>query len=331
VTETLTVLEPLFLAVEDVIPADHPAAILAVPLGLLFFGGSIFLLLWSNYGAKKGAAIYGTAFFAIGTIFGVFWWLGGPGIPTSLGVTHLPGQTQSNYQPQFFAFEQGSERAEFFPSTNDPDSFQDVVTFLGREGLDEEALNRDPLYAETVGAVDQSVGVMQDQYLPLDENGVAQIGAERRQALEDEVAELVDNEPELEDARRAPEFYTAEPVGDPRVTEDPEAGLLVVTQRYQTVANFVDAEGVPILMDIPDADEDAGEPTEGPWPVGEETDWFAFQDPGAVWFPSMLWTLISIAGFGLSLFALDRLEMADKRRAADVVEEPEDLAVPIAQ
>ena len=236
----------VFLAVEQVIPADHPAAILAVPLGLLFFGGSVFMLLWSNYGAKKAAAMYGTAFFGFGFLLGVFFWFGAPGIPPSLGITHLPGQTAVYYDPIYYGFEQGSERAEFFTSSNDPDSFQTVPEFLGLEGLSVEELNIDPLYADTVGSVDQSVGVMQNQYLPVDENGVAQIGSERRLALEEQVAELIESEPDLaaDGVRRAPTFFTSEPVGEPRMTDDP-SGMRVVTQQFQTVANFVDADGRP--------------------------------------------------------------------------------------
>lgn len=45
--------EVLFLAVEEAIPAGHPAAALAVPLGLLFFSGSIVLLLWSGTTARR--------------------------------------------------------------------------------------------------------------------------------------------------------------------------------------------------------------------------------------------------------------------------------------
>jgi hypothetical protein len=320
--------ETLFLAVETVIPADHPASILSLPLGLLFFGGSIFLLLWSNYGARKAGAMYGTAFFGISFILGVFFWFGGPGIPASLGITHLPGQTSSHYNAQWYGFEQGSARAQFYPASNNPDDFQDVVTFTGREGLDTDRLNADPLYASTVGAVGSAVDTMGTQYLPVDENGVAQIGAERRAELEEAVSELIDATPELQadGVRRAPTFYTAEAVGEPRLTED--NGVQVVTQRFRTVANFVDTDGVPILRDDVD---DAGEEIEAPWPVGGETDWFAFLDPGAEWFPSMLWTVISLIGFALSLFWLDRLELTDKRLAREVAEEPEDLAVPIAQ
>jgi hypothetical protein len=318
----------LILAVETVIPASHPASILALPLGLLFFGGSVIMLLWSNYGLKKATAMYGTAFFGFGFLLGVFFWFGGPGIPASLGITHLPGQTSSHYNAQWYGFEQGSERASFYPASNDPDSFQDVVTFVGREDLSPERLQADPRFATVIGSVGQSVDIMGNQYLPVDENGVAQIGAERRAELEDAVADLIDETPELQadGVRRAPTFYTSEPVGDPRITED--NGTQVVTQRFRTVANFTDADGVPILQTTTDED---GEEVETAWPVGEETDWFAFLDPGAEWFPSMLWTVISLLGFAGSLFWLDKLELRDKVLRLEEAEEAEDLAVPIAQ
>jgi hypothetical protein len=318
----------LILAVETVIPADHPASILSIPLGLLFFGGSVILLLWSNYGLKKATAMYGTAFFGFGFLLGVFFWFGGPGIPASLGITHLPGQTSSHYNAQWYGFEQGSPRADFFPASNDPDSFQDVVTFLDRQDLEQERLNADPAFATLTGSVGQAVDIMGNQYLPVDENGVAQIGAERRAALEDDVADLVEETPELQadGVRRSSTFYTSDPVGEPRITED--GGTQVVTQRYQTLANFEDADGVPVLRTTTNEE---GEEVEAAWPVGEETDWFAFLDPGAEWFPSMLWTVISLLGFAGSLFWLDKLEMRDKLLALEEAEEPEDLAVPIAQ
>ncbi|MEX1178720.1 MAG: hypothetical protein WEB09_09690 [Nitriliruptor sp.] len=319
--------QTLFLAVENVIPADHPASILAIPLGLLFFGGSVIMLLWSNYGLKKATAMYGTAFFGFGLLLGIFFWFGGPGIPPSLGITHLPGQTTSHYDPVWYGFEAGSERAELFPATNDPDSFETVVEFVDREDLSEDRLNSDPRYASAVGNIGQASDVMASQYLPVDENGVAQIGAERRAALEEEVAALEEETPELQgdNVGRAPTFYTQQAIGEPRVTED--QGVQVVTQRFRTLANYVDREtGVPILPEAENEDE-----TPMGWPVGEETDWFAFQDPGAEWFPSMLWTVVSALGFAGSLFWLDRLELVDKRRELERVEEPEDLAVPIAQ
>ncbi|MCA1784082.1 MAG: hypothetical protein LC679_18495, partial [Intrasporangiaceae bacterium] len=91
----------IFLAVESAIPPDHPASILAIPLGILFFVGSVYLLLWSNYGAKKAAAMTGVAWFGITLVLGVFWWFGAPGIPPGLGINHLPGQANDHYVEQW--------------------------------------------------------------------------------------------------------------------------------------------------------------------------------------------------------------------------------------
>lgn len=307
----LLVDEALFVAVEESVPADHIAARLAVPLGFLFFSGSVFLLLWSNYGAKKGAAIYGTAFFGFALILGVFWWFGAPGTPQNLGATFLPGQEIDHYQPRWHAFEPGSERADFFELTDDPDQFETVPEHLGVTELDEEALEEDPQASELRSALDSAADEMQEQFLPIGDEDVALIGAERRAALEEEVAEVAPEEAET----RAQPFFTAEPVEDPRVAEDPETGVRMAVAQFQVFANFLDEDQVPL----------------DPIPVGEPGRWFAFFDPGGEWVPSALWTGVSLGGFLLSLLWLDALEMRDKRRLSDEVEEPEDLAVPIAQ
>lgn len=299
----------LFLAVEEAIPADHPAAWLAVPLGILFFGGSVFLLLWSNYGAKKGAAIYGVAFFGFSFLIGVFWWFGGPGIPPGLGISHLPGQAGDHYNERWYPFEEGSPRGEFF-DVGDPSQYRTVTAHVGLEGVDEETVQADPGYAALTGSVGASVEGMQAGFFPVDDNGVAQIGAERRTSLEEDA---VAGQPE--GSRRASDFYTVEQVGEPLVREDPSTGVLLATQQFQVQATFVDDDGVPVAV----------------VDVGEPENWYAFFDPGANWLPSALWTVISLALFLLSLLWLDRLEMREKKLLADQVEEPEDLAVPIAQ
>ncbi|MTV24412.1 hypothetical protein FTX61_03120 [Nitriliruptoraceae bacterium ZYF776] len=307
--------ETLFLAVENVIPADHPAALLSVPLGLLFFGGSIVVLLWSNYGLKKGAAIYSVAFFGFSALIGVFWWLGGPGIPPGLGISHLPGSVAADYQPRWYGFETGSPRAELFEVSQDDGAFQELPAYLGREDLSEDELNADPLYAETSGSVDSAVETMGNQFLPTDDNGIAQIGAERRAGYEEDVAAAIDAGEVPDDARRGQPFFTFEAVGEPRLARD-ASGIEVVTQTFQAEANFTDADGIPLDDAIP---------------VGEPTPWFAFLDPGATWLPAAIWTGISVVLFALSMLWLDRLELRDRKLEADEVEEPEDLAVPIAQ
>lgn len=302
----------LVLAVEQAVPADHPASWLAVPLGILFMCGSVYLLLWSNYGARKAGAIYGVAIFGFSFLLGIFYWLGGPGTPAGLGISHLPGQSGDHYAEQWHAFEEGSERAEFFADgIADPDAFVTPEEFTGVAGEDEETIQADPAYAALSGSVGQAEGVMEDQFLPVDENSVAQIGSERRQGYEDVVA---DEQPE-DAAGRAQPFYTAEATGDIRVFEDPDTGVLLAVQTFHTVATFTDDEDVPL----------------DPIPVGEETNWFAFYDPGAEWIPSALWTGISLVLFLLSLAWLDRQEMQEKKRNLDEVAEAEDPAVPIAQ
>jgi hypothetical protein len=300
-----------FLAVEELIPADHPAAILAIPIGLLFLSGSVYALLWSNYGARKAGAIYGTAFFGLAFLLGVFWWFGGPGIPANRGIDHLPGQSSDHYDPRWYGFEEGSPRAGFFEGGTEVDRFVGVAEFLGYGDLDEEALESRPAFGQLAGSVGQAVDAMQQQFLPTDDNNVAQIGVTRRSAFEEDAAAQ-----RPEDAvGRAQPFFNAERVGDTRILEHPETGVLLATQRFQATATFTDADGVPFP----------------PVPVGEPVDWFAFLDPGAEWVPAAIWTGVSLALFLLSLAWLDRLEQRDKRLETDQVAEPERIAVPIAQ
>jgi len=301
----------LFLAVEEVIPPTHPVSILAIPLGLLFMSGGVYVLLWSNFGAKKAGAIYGVAFFGFTFLLGMFWWFGGPGIPVGLGISHLPGQSSDHYNDRWYAFEAGSERAEFFDVIQDPGAFVSLEEFTGVEGLDEDALQADRAFTALAGSVGGAVGSMQEQFLPVDENGVAQIGVER----------LTEYEADAEAARpddavgRAQPFFGVQQVGEPLAAEDPDTGVLVSSQTFQATATFVDDDGVPV------------EPVE----VGEPTTWYAFYDPGALWLPSALWAVISLVFFLLSLFWLDRLEMRDKKREIVEVEESETPAVSVAQ
>ncbi len=303
--------ELLFLAVEEAIPADHPAAILAVPLGLLFMGGSVFMLLWSNYGAKKGAAIYGVAFFGFAFLIGVFWTFGGPGIPQGLGVTHLPGERPVDYQPRWYTFEAGSDRAAFFPSTGDVAAFTSIEEYAGLGDATEDEVSSNPRFANLLGSAGSASLLMRGDFLPVDENNVAQIGVNRREQFEQDAQRLRP----ANAAGRAQPFYTARPVGPVLLTDDAATGVRLATQEFQAIATYVDADGVPLE----------------PVPVGDTAYWFAFYDPGAVWLPSALWTGAAFFFFLLSLFWLDRMEMREKRQNIIEVTEPERLAVPIAQ
>ncbi len=241
----------------------------------------------------------------------MFWWFGGPGIPANTGVNHLPGQAPDHYSPEWFAFEEGSPRAGFFDGGTEVDRFVGVAEFLGVGDLDEEELQGRPAFGQLAGTVSQSVDVMQSQFLPVDDNNVAQIGITRRSQFEEDAAA---QRPEGAVGRAQP-FFSVQRVGDAQVFEHPETGVLLATQQFQAVATFTDADGVPFPA----------------VPVGEPTSWFAFYDPGAEWVPAAIWTGVSLLLFLLSLAWLDRLEQRDKRLELDEVAEPERIAVPLAQ
>lgn len=298
----------LLLAVEsEGIPADHIAAKIAVPLGILIFSGSVYLLLWSNYGAKKGAAIYGTAFFGFCTMIGVFWWFGAPGGLVAAGPRNFPGQAQDAYTGGWYAFEEGSQRAEFFPAARDPGRFEPIDEFVAAKGGAESFVLGGSEYAGFLGGIaEPALEEMASLYLPVTESGFVEIGANRRQSYQQAAGSPQDGE------ARADQFFTAS-AENLRVTEG-ESGTLLAAADVVVSANFVDAE--------------SGQPARSEQ-VDSQTV-FAFRDPGAVWFPSAVWTGISLVLFLGSLFALDRLEQREKR-LQEQVEEPEDLAVPIAQ
>ncbi|MBW3619390.1 MAG: hypothetical protein KY461_04045, partial [Actinobacteria bacterium] len=270
--------------------------------------GSVYLLLWSNYGAKKGALIYSVALFGFAAVLGVFWWFGAPGTPVATGLQNFPGQPPDAYLGKWFAFEPGSERAEFFDAVNNESEFETVAEYLGMEDASQEALESDPMASFLRGDLDQATSRMLAQFMPEDEFGTVLLGAERR-ALALEAA----GEPE-EGERRADAFLTADltPGTERQLIES--NGHTVAMSSLTMFANFVNAETGVVTRTVP---------------VEEQT-WFAFKDPGALWFPSAVWTGISLLLFLISLYALDAVEQREKRLVGEV-QEAEDLAVPVAQ
>lgn len=292
-----TLQQVTLLALEEGVPPDHIAATIVPIIGALFFCGSVYILLWSIYGAKKGALIYGTAFFGFGALIGVFWWFGAPGTPVATGLTYFPGQANDQYSPKWYPMEPGSERADNFEITNSLDAFQTPEEFLGLEGVSEEELERSDRYSELTGDLSQSIEQMLSIYLPSGDGGTPVIGAERRQRLTEAAGQPQEGE------TPATPFFTAraEPDedGDPIVLVARDQGLRLAGAPLQVVANFdyTDEQGAPKTREV----------------VVEESNFFAFQDPGAIWFPSAVWTAImGVLALGC-LLGLDRVEMREKR------------------
>lgn len=295
----------LVLATEGAegLPAEHIAAKLAVPIGILIFCGAVYLLLWSNYGAKKGALVYGTAFFGFTFVLGVFWWFGAPGTPVATGLQNFPGQPADQYTAKWFAFEPGSEAAQLLPATNNLDDFQTIEEFIGTD--------EGPLFSNTTGDLAQADELMSQLAIRL-EDGQILLGGEQRaayletaqQGLEDEVGAG-----NVDDWSRAEPTYTAEP-GEPLLTRS--NGTLVAGTTVTVFVNFVNEAGDTLAIPV------------------EEKPMFAFKQESLLYFPSMIWTIISFLLFALCLFGLDRIEMREKKREEEI-DEPESLAVPIRQ
>lgn len=296
------------------IPGDHIASKIAVPIAIVIFCGSVFALLWSNHGARKGALIYSTAFFGFTMMLGVFWWFGAPGTPTATGLQTFPGQAPDAYQAKWYPFEPGSERGEAFQSDNDlQGNFEPPREFLGMQDVPDEDLENRPAYGALAGALSQAGDIMSDMFMRV-EDGEVRLGGNRRaeyaeageQGLADEVgADAAEN------FDRADPFFTAAIAGE-QVLVNEEAGVRLAGAEIQVFTNFVSEDGENVQIQV------------------DQQPMFAFQQGSNLWFPSAVWTLVSLLLFVLSLVGLDRVEQREKR-AVQEVEEPERLATPIRQ
>jgi len=300
---------------------EHIAAKLAVPLGIVIFCGSIYMLLWSNYGAKKGALIYLSSLFAFTMMLGVFWWFGAPGTPRNTGLQNLPGQASDHYFGQWLACEPGSDRCSLYESTQDFARFVTPEAHTGNEGKTSEELEADIKYSLLVGDLNQAQQRMLELHFP------DVLGANRRTALKSALDEQyaamlpelranpdIDPDGVDEDGnstiKQQDPFYTAVPA-DTRVTDD---GVLVAGVTFETYANYTDSVSFATFQ-------------VGPL---ESRTYFAVRDPGALWFPSAVWTLASLLLFLFFLWRLDALEQREKAEQVEA-DQPEDVAVPVFQ
>ena len=125
-TSILSLPDLLVLATEAGI--DDWRAYVATPLGVLFFLGSVFWLLRSNLGIKRGYLVTANLFFGFLFLLSLFWAFGAPGTPAATGPTNLPGQPANEYQPTWTAFAEDSLIAETpaYDFVRDPGAFGQV-------------------------------------------------------------------------------------------------------------------------------------------------------------------------------------------------------------
>lgn len=80
------------------IPGSDWRAKAAVPIGLLIFVGSVYLLVRSSLGTRRGYLVMGTSLWGFMLIYGLFWTFGAPGTPPATGPQNLPGQDLDAYE-----------------------------------------------------------------------------------------------------------------------------------------------------------------------------------------------------------------------------------------
>lgn len=114
------------LATESGIPYTSPLAKIAVPIGILIFLGTPYMLLRSNLGTKRAYLVLFTSFFGFMVILSLFWAFGAPGTPPNTGPTNLPGTVADEYQPIWVPFAEDSNVAAQGPYAelvDNPDAF----------------------------------------------------------------------------------------------------------------------------------------------------------------------------------------------------------------
>jgi hypothetical protein len=102
----------LIVVAADEIPPESIMAQLIVPIGIVAFLGSTYLLLRSNLGTRRAYYMLGTCTFAFLFIMSVFWGFGAPGTPQATGPQNLPGQPLDELLPKWIPFAQDSLLAD---------------------------------------------------------------------------------------------------------------------------------------------------------------------------------------------------------------------------
>jgi hypothetical protein len=86
------------------IPGSDWRAKISVPLGIVIFLGSVYLLVRANLGTRRGYLVMATSLFGFMVIYSSFWAFGAPGTPPATGPQNLPGQDLDAYEDTWRAF-----------------------------------------------------------------------------------------------------------------------------------------------------------------------------------------------------------------------------------
>lgn len=273
----------IVLATEGGIPTSNPWSQLALPLGILIFVGSVYMLLRSNLGTRRGYLVMSTSLWGFTFLLSLFWAFGAPGTPPNTGPQNLPGQELDEYIPVWVPFAQDSL----------------VVT---EEGSPYSAV---AAYPDGWGEV------------PADFAETAETGASNTTSF---FSGLADAGEEPGTYRNL--LFGTEAVVGTQYAEAANGRPMIAVTTAATCQLEDDGTGEFVLPAVcEDAGLEVGDPLPADAEGRNELTLFAFYDAGAPYFPSILMASILLVLFALHMALLWRDETREHREATAAAEE----------
>ena len=281
------------------IPGSDWRAKIAVPLGIVLFIGSVYMLMRANLGTRRGYLVTATSLFGFMIIYSLFWTFGAPGTPPATGPQSLPGQELDAYEDTWRPFAGDSTLANdpnYEVAKTYPEGFSDSPAEAGlpanvatqaETGVDDiktffstPAGEGGALATPTMGA---TWGDKKPKFAK-GANGRAVIGVEYFQTWQ---------------VGKLPPGETLAEGEAPPLTPDGET----VAEDESNVA----PEGTEI-----------GDPVDG----GETYTAFAYFDPGSPKFPSLVTFFIMLVLFIIHALLLALDERREQRERSSAAEQP---------
>ena len=294
------------LAAVEGIPGSDWRAKAAVPIGLILFVGSVYLLIRSNLGTRRGYLVMATSLWGFMVIYGLFWTFGAPGTPPATGPQNLPGQQLDAYEDTWRPFAGDSliaDDATYAVAKTYPEGFTDDPSGAGET----EAF---------VATADTGVSDTQDFFSAKSPNLAEPPVGPLWTEVDRKYAEALNGRPIIAVTYQETWQIAAVDPGQPPVEEP------VLTPNGASVEEG-NANVAPPGTEI-------GDPVEG----GATYTAFAYFDAGSPAFPSLL--LLAIMTFLFVLHAAllarderrERLEREALRSSTDAAEERVPVASP---
>ncbi|CAN5787432.1 hypothetical protein BH24ACT15_BH24ACT15_11260 [soil metagenome] len=282
----------LVLATEGGIPTSNPWSQLAVPIGILIFVGSVYMLLRSNLGTRRGYLVMSCCLWGFAFLLSLLWTFGAPGTPATTGPQNLPGQELDEYQPVWVPFAEDStvateEGSPYAAIANYPEGWGEVPADFA-----EEAAIGVQNTQSFFGSLD---GLNTDYFNPL-------VGTEE-----------VVGEPLYAEADNGRPMIAATFVNtcEMEQVEGEDEGVVELPA-------YCADEGLEVGAPVPEGAVD-GDGEE----ARQEQTFFAFFDAGAPYFPSLLMNAILGILFAIHMVLLARDERRERREMGVTTREVE--------